>query len=663
MKQYCAILLIIVCSISDLHTCNEKNRHKKRKHHVHKKVKDTEIENLQDDIKGLNLEKDFDIDNKSDSDSLFMELKKTKAETPKETIEAKKTINKEAKENNEAPSLFMELKKNSIENKNESENENENENESESEKPKPAKKGKKGKKRKVIAAPNPDMIVQPKEKLDVILDDYCMIASPQFKNAKKFPPLELPNGEVIEIKIDQDYYRINDFAKTGPPSNKHFWFRMSGRNLYYSSNKDDLNVLGSIQIKSISDVEPKKPYADDRFCLRILDVHDEKWTFCPPNMLRKKKWRCAIRKILNIFDEDCRNVDLADSEITVLTKKVTQPIILVSQANRMCNDEWDYSRQGSDWECTCQEGKEQSPIDLPKKGEAIESPAKPIFQYDEVLKKRSVTTSEGLNKTQRLRITYEDTVLKIKDTEFGKIVTLDGSVFLATEIIFHTPSEHKIGGKTYPMEMQVIHYGQTQGDIAKQVILSFLFESSPGAYNKFIDDVDFFNLPNPSLKARGIDNNLYIPKVFYNSKDEDIPIMRDFSFYTYQGSMTTPPCTERTIHYVASDPIKLGSTALTLFKEATRMPDMMDSAGNVIVNTNPSGNARKTQALNGRRVFHYTPKDACPIIGARDRKVKKDGHYEKIVKKATEYFYVNNEYPSRLPGALVVSEDEAKGYV
>jgi len=35
---------------------------------------------------------------------------------------------------------------------------------------------------------------------------------------------------------------------------------------------------------------------------------------------------------------------------------------------------------------------------------------------------------------------------------------------------------------------------------------------------------------------------------------------------------------------------------------------------------------------------------------------------KKLSKKATQYFYVNNEVPSRLPGAIVVSEAEAKGY-
>lgn len=596
MKQYCALLLILICSISDIALCMEKKFHHKKKHH--KKTKNKELATFEEDF--------------------------------------------ENQQDDSQPSIFMELNKK-----------------------KKTKKGKKkGKKVKTIPADNPDMILQPKEKLDILMTDYMKISSPQFKNTKKFPPLELPDGKTVKIKIDSQYYRINDFAKgpNAPPSNKHFWFRMSGRNLYYSTNKEDINVLGSIRIKSMSDVEPKKPYDDDHFCFKVLDSNNDKWKLCPPDYKRKKAWVCAIRKVLGIFDEDCRNTNLADAEVTVLTKKVTQPIILVSQPNRMCNDQWDYSRGGSDWECTCKEGKEQSPIDLPKKEDAIGSPAKPLFQYDEVPKTRTVTTSEGLNKTQRLRITYGDTILKIEDAEFGKIVTLDGSVFLATEINFHTPSEHKINGKTYPMEMQILHQGQTKGDIGKQVILSFLFEKKPGAYNKFIDDVDFFNLPNPSNKSRDISNDLYVPKVFYSSGDEDLPIMRDFSFYTYQGSMTQPPCTERTIHYVASQPIPLGSTALTLFKEATRIPDMMDAQGNVIVNTNPSGNNRKTQPLHGRQVFHYSHKEPCKPKGVKSHKRKKEGHYEKIVKKATEYFYVNNETPSRLPGAIVVSEAEAKGY-
>ena len=49
----------------------------------------------------------------------------------------------------------------------------------------------------------------------------------------------------------------------------------------------------------------------------------------------------------------------------------------------------------------------------------------------------------------------------------GKIVTLDGAIYVAEEIVFHTPSEHTIQGKRFPLEVQIIHYGQSKGDIAK----------------------------------------------------------------------------------------------------------------------------------------------------------------------------------------------------
>ena len=53
-------------------------------------------------------------------------------------------------------------------------------------------------------------------------------------------------------------------------------------------------------------------------------------------------------------------------------------------------------------------------------------------------------------------------------------------------------------------------------------------------------------------------NDLFIPKLFYsvNGKDpDDILVMKSFSFYTYDGSLAMPPCSEDTIHYIVVDPI------------------------------------------------------------------------------------------------------------
>jgi carbonic anhydrase len=273
-----------------------------------------------------------------------------------------------------------------------------------------------------------------------------------------------------------------------------------------------------------------------------------------------------------------------------------------------------------------------------------------------------LTTLDGsLKSNENLKIEIVDHALKIRHDNFGKIVTLDGSLYTAQEIVFRTPAEHSINGKKFDMEMQIIHFGQTAGDIAKQVVLSFVFEKTPGLYNKFIDDIDFFTLPNPMSKSRDLENKIYIPKIFYNARDDDIAIMKPFSFYTYQGSLTAPPCTERTIVYVASEPIKLGTTAIQLFQEALRMPDIQEiQTGDIITSKTVAFNNRAVQNRNGRNIFYYdSSSELC--VEAGHGKTKKAGHYERLDNDLTKYYYVTGTKPSGMPGAFVVSKNEAMG--
>jgi carbonic anhydrase len=446
-----------------------------------------------------------------------------------------------------------------------------------------------------------------------------------------------------------------------PPGSFYFWFRLSGRNIYYSTTKTDINILGAINIVNVDDAIPKNDFSVEASCFSIKDKELKNWKLCADSIDIRNKWVCKIKEILMLNDDLCMNISGENMKPTVIEKIVNQPIILIPLPSRHCNENWDYKTHGQDWECDCAEGKEQSPIDLPPVDKAILSPIKPLFQYDEASVKVAFSTLDGqLNEGQQVKIKNIDNALRIFHKYFGKIVTLDGAVYNAEEIVFHTPAEHLINGRRYEMEMQVIHYGQTKGDIAKQVVLSFLFEKKPGIYNKFIDDIDFFNLPNPVSKERDLINNLFIPKVFYTADDDNLPIMRPFSFYTYQGSLTFPPCTERTIHYVAAQPIQLGSTALQLFQEALRVPDMVTQTGDVVVANFIDQNYRKIQPINGRPVFYY---DHIKYCGPEPPKkiIKPTGHYEKVMKEATKYFYVNGPEPSGLPGAFVVSEKEAKG--
>ncbi len=144
--------------------------------------------------------------------------------------------------------------------------------------------------------------------------------------------------------------------------------------------------------------------------------------------------------------------------------------------------------------------------------------------------------------------------------------------------------------------------------------------------------------------------------------------MVPFSFYTYSGSLTQPPCNEQTIHYVASEPIGVSSTVIELFKEALRIPDLQDANGGIIVsNESILYSNRRVQQQNGRPIFHYNHKKySCPTFkrlrsrtGDANRQIH--GHYERKSNSAVNYFYVEGAEASGLPGAFVVTEKEAMG--
>ena len=341
-----------------------------------------------------------------------------------------------------------------------------------------------------------------------------------------------------------------------------------------------------------------------------------------------------------------------------------QPYIVIPVPAKECNQDWTYAKTGKDWECGCTEGSSQSPIDIPKKSNIVDSPISPIFKFVHVKAKSPITTIDGeLKSNEYIKMKYFKNAVRILHSNLGKIVTLDGSVYIGEEMIFHTPSEHTINGKRFDMELQILFYGRSKGDIAKQVVLSFLFEKKAGVYNKFIDDIDFFSLPSASNPEKDILHELFIPKLFYRSSDDSEVKMKNFSFYTYQGSLTAPPCSEQTIHYVVADPIPLASVPIDLFKEAIKGSEKL--SGNFAVDK-PVDNYRDTQPLNGRPVFFYDSKKYGEKE-VEDKKIKKtakarkpDGHYERIKKTVTDYFYVNGKDPSGVAGSLVVSDDQGK---
>lgn len=134
---------------------------------------------------------------------------------------------------------------------------------------------------------------------------------------------------------------------------------------------------------------------------------------------------------------------------------------------------------------------------------------------------------------------------------------------------FHTPSEEKIDGMAQHMVAHLVHRA---GD-TRFAVVAVLFRL--GKENKALKPV-FENLPaRAGLRTQ-------IPEL--NPADF---LPADPTYFAYNGSLTTPPCTEEVKWYVLKTPVDISYRQLAAFKALYKM------------------NARPTQPLNGRRVQMY----------------------------------------------------------
>ncbi len=523
----------------------------------------------------------------------------------------------------------------------------------------------------------PSKYVQNLNDPNVQLQNWLSISSIAFMNPNKYPTLKTQSGGEIRLKFGTEQDRLNEkytiSQAEGSMNEYNFWFKIRGGYMYYFATKDDINILGSILVQRAENTNRQNKHSNMNItdtCFEVYDMANDKYSICAMTSEIKMTWLCSLQSFLKMptIDNGCGMTSPivqanASVENKVEVKKITQPVIIIPMSSRACNEKADYLNKGKDWECICSEGRSQSPIDLPTKDAAILSSLRPMLQYTQVSAMATQNTVDGVvTAGEYIKMRYDRGSIRIHHSNMGKIVTNDGGVYIAEEIIFHTPSEHTINGERLDMEMQIIHYGKSKGDIAKQVVLSFLFKAQPGVYNKFLDKLDFFNLPNPTDNFRDITNDFFIPSVFYTTEDEDFPSIKPFSFYTYEGSLTAPPCTERTLHYVTADPIMLSNTVISLFKEALKAPDMMSDKGDFIPsNDEAKENYREIQPLNGRSVFIFDHvKFNCPEF-KKTKKITPKGHYEKRQIDVNQYIFVTGQEPSGISNSFVVSENEAKG--
>lgn len=199
---------------------------------------------------------------------------------------------------------------------------------------------------------------------------------------------------------------------------------------------------------------------------------------------------------------------------------------------------------------TCKTGKRQSPIDI-EGAKPAELPAI-HFEYQ-------VSPLKIINNGHTIQINYEP----------GSTMTVGGKQYSLVQFHFHHPSEEKIAGKQYDLVAHLVHK-DAQGNLA---VVAILFES--GQPNPFLDLL-WKNVPKETGKE------VVNKKINLNVADL-LPPDRDY--FTFDGSLTIPPCSEGVTWYVMKSPVELSPEEIATF--AKWYPD----------------NARPIQATNGREIL------------------------------------------------------------
>ena len=162
----------------------------------------------------------------------------------------------------------------------------------------------------------------------------------------------------------------------------------------------------------------------------------------------------------------------------------------------------------------------------------------------------------------------------------GSTCKVNGKVYVCKQFHFHTPSEHLIDGITFPMEMHIVNTLSDSVNVNKTsyLVLTVLFKI--GAENKFIKE--FLNkIPNEEGEANTLQaGDVKLDDLFSQFTANDIK-----SYYTYQGSLTTPPFIE-SVQWVILKHIVEAS------EEQIMTIEKME--GN---------NARHVQAINDRKIY------------------------------------------------------------
>jgi carbonic anhydrase len=198
----------------------------------------------------------------------------------------------------------------------------------------------------------------------------------------------------------------------------------------------------------------------------------------------------------------------------------------------------------------CKTGNRQSPVNIA----GAQSADLPAIQFE-----YKPSTLHIINNGHTIQVNYAP----------GSFIKIGDKRYELKQFHFHHPSEETIKGKRFPLELHLVH-ADADGNLA---VVSVLLKG--GSANPLIETL--WGLAPKTAGQEKIDDKLQI-----NVADL---LPANHTYFTFAGSLTTPPCTEGVSWFVLKTPVTISKREGATFAEIYPLDE------------------RPTQSLNGRTVL------------------------------------------------------------
>ena len=185
----------------------------------------------------------------------------------------------------------------------------------------------------------------------------------------------------------------------------------------------------------------------------------------------------------------------------------------------------------------CSAGKNQSPINLTGMIEADLTPMTVRYQPG---------GHEILNNGHTIQVNYVQ----------GNTLTLDSHEFELKQFHFHSPSENTIEGESYPLEAHFVH-ADKNGNLA---VVALMFKI--GGNNDELEKA-WKQMPGKADQKNALSQNVDAAALLPGNRD----------YYRFNGSLTTPPCSEGVRWLVLKDMATVSKEQVKTFSDVMHHPN------------------------------------------------------------------------------------------